>query len=70
MTLDRSTTEEHVDLVIIVPVPAEILYTAQNRLPIGNRRVEEMLLSLFVNAEAFEVDVAARAELWFNWTRG
>lgn len=65
MALDRRTTQQQIDLIVIVSKPAKILDDAQRGLAIGHRRVHVVLLPVLVDAEAFKGQVAAGAELGF-----
>lgn len=69
MTLHRRTTQQQINLIIIIPKPPQILNTPQRRLPVRNRRVQIMLFPVFVDAEAFKVEVPSGTELGFHRTR-
>lgn len=68
MSLDRSTTQEQIALVIIIPIPPQILNSPQAGLSICNRSVHVMLLAILIDREPFEVDVPPWSELRFYRT--
>ncbi len=63
MALHRRTTQQQIDLVVVVAEASQILNHPQRRLPIRHRGVHVMLLAVLVDAEAFEGEVATGAEL-------
>jgi hypothetical protein len=63
MSLHRRTTQQQIDLIIVITEPPQILNDPQRRLPIRHRRVHVVLLPVLVDAKAFEGEVAAGAEL-------
>lgn len=63
MTLHGRATEQEIDLVIVVPVPTQILDNAHTGLTIGNCRVKEMLLAIMVDAEPFERQITPGSKL-------
>ena len=65
MPLHGRTTQQQINLVIIIPEAAEVLDNAETGLAVGNGGVEVVLFAGFVDGEAFEVDIAARPELRF-----
>ena len=67
MSLHRSTRQQKIDLVVVVSIPPQVLNDSQAGLSISHCGVEVMLLSVFIDTEAFEVDVATRTELWLDW---
>jgi hypothetical protein len=68
MTLDGRSTQKQVNLVIAIPEFLEISDTVQDCLTIRNRHIEIMLLSLLIDTNAFECEIAAWSEVRLDWT--
>ena len=66
MSLHRSARQQKIDLVVVVSIPPQVLNDSQTSLSIGDRSIEIVLFSVFIDTEAFEVDVATRTELWLD----
>lgn len=66
MALDRSAAQQEIDLVVVVAVAPQVLDDAEAGLAVGDGGVEVVLFAVLVDAKAFEVDVAAGAELGFD----
>lgn len=69
MTLHGSTRQQQIDLIVIIAVSLQVLDTAECRLSICYGCIQVMLLAVFVDAEAFEIDVLARTELRLDRAR-
>ena len=63
MPLHRRTTQQQVNLVIIVAEPSQVLDHPQRRLSVRHRGIHVMLLPVLVDAEPFEGEVATGSEL-------
>jgi len=69
MPLHGCTGQQQIDLVVVVPIPPQVLNAPQRRLPVCNRRVQVMLFPVLVDTEAFKVDVSARPKMGLYWAR-
>lgn len=69
MALHRRTTEQQVNLVIIVAEASQVLDHPQGRLSVRHRGIHVMLLAVLVDAEAFEGEVATGPELRLHGAR-
>ena len=67
MALNWRASQEKVDLIVIIPIPPEILDTTQACLPIRHSGIHVVLLSMLVDRESFEVYVTSWSELRFHW---
>jgi hypothetical protein len=69
MPLHRRTTQQQIDLIIIVSKPPQILDHAQGGLAIRDGGIHVVLAAVFVDAEALEGEVAAGPELGLHGAR-
>ena len=51
VTLDGCTRQKKVDLVVVVSVSTQVLYTAKARLPVRHCCIQVVLLAVRINAE-------------------
>lgn len=63
MPLHRRTTQQQINLIIIISKPSQILNHPQRGLAVRHRRIHVVLFAVLVDAEALEGEVAAGAEL-------
>jgi hypothetical protein len=66
VALDGRTAKQQIDLVVVVAIATQVLDDAERSLAVRDRRVHIVLFAIGVDAEAFEVDVAAWSELRFH----
>lgn len=63
MPLHGRTAQQQIDLIVTIAKSPQILDHPERRLPIRHAGIHVVLLAVFVDAEAFEGEVAAGAEL-------
>lgn len=67
MPLNWNTTQHQIDLVVIIPVPLQILNHPQTALSIRDSRIHIVLLTLLVNTKTLEVYHPAWTKLRLYW---
>jgi hypothetical protein len=63
MPLHRRTTQQQINLIIIIPISPQIFNAPESSLPIGHGSIQEMLFTIFINTEAFKINISARTKI-------
>ena len=63
MPFNGNTAQHQIDLIIAVPKPLQILNHPQTTLSVGDGRVHVVLLAVFIDTEALEVNHATGPKL-------
>ena len=63
MPLHRRTTQQQINLIIIIPESFQVFDTPQRRLSIRDRRIHVMLFAVLIYTKPFKIDVAAWTKL-------
>lgn len=63
VALHGRTAEQQIDLVVAIPIAPKIFDDPETGLSICNRRIQIVLLAMFVNGESFESEIAAGSKL-------
>ena len=66
MALNRRATQQQINLIIAVPEPTQILDTPKRGLAVRHGGVQVVLLSVLVDAEAFEGEIATGTVMRFD----
>lgn len=66
MSLDRRTTQQQINLIIIVAIAPQILDDPEGSLAVSHSGIQIMLFALLIDTETLEINVSSGTEIRFH----